>query len=51
MCAYYQVPFEVSHTKEELGHCMGKEYRASLAVLDENFAGAILKITKDDPKY
>ena len=30
---------------------MGKEYRASLAVLDENFAGAILKITKDDPKY
>ena len=51
MCAYYQVPFEVSHTKEELGHCMGKEYRASLAVFDENFAGAILKITKDDPKY
>ena len=49
MCAYYQVPFFIAGDKESLGHCMGKEYRASLAVSDKNFADAILKATKDSP--
>ena len=49
MCTYYQVPFLIAGDKVSLGHCMGKEYRASLAVSDENFANAILKATKDSP--
>ena len=38
MCAYYHVPCFFYATKEELGHAMGKEMRASLAVTDEGFA-------------
>ncbi len=43
MCTYYHVPFCVFGEKEELGHAMGKEMRASLAILDEGFAGALVK--------
>jgi ribosomal protein L7Ae-like RNA K-turn-binding protein len=28
-------------TKEELGRCIGKEFRASLAIVDENLAKAV----------
>lgn len=43
MCAYYKVPIYILGGKEELGHCMGKEMRASLAVLDAGFAQAMIK--------
>lgn len=43
MCSYYQVPFYIIGTKEELGNAIGKEYRASLGVTDENFAVATVK--------
>lgn len=43
MCLYYEVPIHFYGTKEELGKAMGKEFRASLAVVDENFAKAIEK--------
>ena len=43
MCTYYQVPLYFISSKEELGHALGKEYRASLAVLDENMAKALIK--------
>lgn len=43
MCTYYQVPIWIFGKKDELGHYMGKEMRASLAVLDEGFAGAMVK--------
>ena len=43
MCDFYEVPLYVLSCKEELGKAMGKEFRASLAVQDENFAKAILK--------
>lgn len=33
-CRYYQVPFAVYGSKEELGHCIGKQMRASLAVTE-----------------
>jgi ribosomal protein L7Ae-like RNA K-turn-binding protein len=42
-CAYYQVPLYFLGEKEELGRAIGKEFRASLAVTDENFASAIKK--------
>ena len=33
--------------KDTLGHAMGKEFRASLAILDEGFADGILKELKN----
>lgn len=42
MCKYYETPIVFYGTKEELGHALGKEYRASLAILDENFAKGIM---------
>ena len=38
MCSFYQVPLYMYASKEALGNAIGKEYRASLAVLDEGFA-------------
>lgn len=43
MCTYYKVPICYFGGKGELGHAMGKEMRASLAVIDSGFAQAILK--------
>lgn len=43
MCDFYEVPIRYYDDKDALGHAMGKEMRASLAVLDEGFAGSILK--------
>lgn len=43
MCSYYRVPILFMQTKEELGKAIGKEFRASVAVLDEGFAKAMLK--------
>ena len=43
MCEYYEVPIYFFSDKEGLGKAMGKEFRASLAVQDENFAKAIRK--------
>ena len=42
-CSFYKVPVITLGTKEELGHSIGKEFRASLAVLDEGFASAVMK--------
>lgn len=42
-CSFYRVPVITLGTKEELGHAIGKEFRASLAVLDEGFANAVMK--------
>lgn len=42
-CSFYKVPVITLGTKEELGHAIGKEFRASLAILDEGFAKAVMK--------
>jgi ribosomal protein L7Ae-like RNA K-turn-binding protein len=36
MCKYYEVPMEI-------GHWIGKAYRASICILDEGFAKSIVK--------
>ena len=41
MTEFYEVPMYVFGTKEELGRCIGKEFRASLAITDENLANAV----------
>ena len=43
MCEYYEVPLCFYGNKEKLGHAIGKEFRASLAILDEGFAKGIQK--------
>ena len=41
MCAYYEVPLFFYGNKEELGASCGKEFRASVAIMDENLAKAV----------
>ncbi len=43
LCNFYKVPIYFYSDKDTLGHAMGKEFRASLAVLDEGFAKGIRK--------
>ena len=43
MTEFYEVPMYVFGTKEELGRCIGKQFRASLAITDENLANAVEK--------
>ena len=43
MCSFYEVPYAEYSTKEFLGHCIGKEFRASLAVTNEGLAKSLLK--------
>ncbi|MFA9375439.1 MAG: L7Ae/L30e/S12e/Gadd45 family ribosomal protein [Lachnotalea sp.] len=43
MCTFYKVPLYIFGAKDSLGHAMGKEVRASAAVLDEGFAKAMIK--------
>ena len=42
MCDFYKVPIVSYGTKVELGHAIGKEFRASLAVTDEGLAKTII---------
>ena len=41
MTDFYEVPMYVFGTKEELGRCIGKEFRESLAITDENLENAV----------
>lgn len=43
MCEFYDVPLYFLSDKITMGKAMGKEFRASLSIQDENFAKAILK--------
>ena len=47
MCKFYRVPVCCYGSKEELGHAMGKEMRASLAVTDEGFSKSLIKLLND----
>ena len=42
MCSFYEVPLYFYETMEELGHCIGKTFRASLAVTSEGLAKSII---------
>lgn len=43
MCDFYGVPIYFYADKNTLGHAMGKEFRASLAIVDEGFAKGLEK--------
>ncbi len=42
MCKYYKVPYYEYSQKEQLGHCIGKQFRASLAVTNEGLANSLI---------
>lgn len=48
MCSYRNVPVFVYGTKEELGRCTGKQYRAVLAVTDEGLGNTLISGLKED---
>ena len=41
MTEYYEVPIYFYGTKDDLGACIGKQFRTSLAITDENLAKAV----------
>ncbi len=41
-CEFYNVEYVEYGTKESLGHAIGKEYRASIVVCDENLSLSVL---------
>ena len=43
MCNFYEVPIYFLGDKNELGHAIGKEFRASLAITDEGFCRTVMK--------
>lgn len=47
MCTYYKVPIYFFGEKAQLGHAMGREIRASMALLDKGLADAIEKQLKN----
>ena len=42
MCEFYEVPILFYSDKETIGHYIGKEFRASVAVTDEGLSNKIL---------
>lgn len=48
MCSYRDIPYYVYADKDLLGHCIGKKFRASIAVTNEGLATAIEKQLKTD---
>lgn len=47
MANYYKVPICHFGSKEELGHAIGKEIRASMAITDAGFAKSLQKQIND----
>ena len=47
MCEFYKVPIYFYGDKDTLGHAMGQDFRASLAILDNGFADGIQKELKN----
>ena len=45
MCGYRNIPIRFAGSKEELGSCIGKEFRANVALTDAGFAESVLKKT------
>lgn len=43
MCDFYKVPLRQYGTMEELGHFIGKEFRAAIAVTDMHFSETLMR--------
>ena len=42
MCSFYEVPIRMISSKDEFGHCIGKDCRASLSINDDGLATKII---------
>ena len=42
-CEFYGIPVVTFGTKAQLGHCIGKEERASLALVDKGLAEKVIQ--------
>ena len=49
MTAFYETPLYVYVSKDDLGHCIGKEYRSMVAVLQPGFAKSVMKQLDNRP--
>ena len=49
MCTYHNVPVIEYSDRESLGHAIGKEYRATLCITNEQFARQIQKKIPETP--
>lgn len=47
-CGHYRVPYRFYGSKEAIGHALGKQPRACVAVLDRGLADSILKLLPGD---
>lgn len=47
MCEFYEVPLAFYGTKDMLGHAIGKQMRANVAVTDSGLANSILKLLEN----
>lgn len=43
MCSHYRVPLFTLTDRESMGHMIGKQFRASLAVTDERLAAVLVE--------
>ncbi len=48
LCKFYAVPYCEYADKDALGHAIGKEFRASLAILDEGLAKGIREYISEE---
>ena len=46
-CEYYEIPFAVFSTRERLGKAIGREERVTIALNDEGFSGAVMKLIRE----
>lgn len=42
-CSYYGVPIIETGTREELGHAIGRQFRASIGITDQGLAQAVMR--------
>ena len=47
MCAYRELPIIELENKDDVGHAIGKQMRASLALTDDGIASAIMKLVNE----
>ena len=43
MCNYRNIPILFLGTREQIGACIGKQMRASIAIIDQGFAKSIIE--------
>ncbi len=46
-CSYYKVPVRIWGLREKLGHAIGKDMRASIAVTEKGFADKLVTLMEE----